>query len=119
MGNGIHQKFIVMDLRKLQQEMDSIGKMGFARKTDKQLWSYEYLSELHKSRCNGKQPSALQIFNNVENRKCKLTKKIVREIREKYKPNVYGKLRLAQEYGVSKTLIHKIIKGDSWKIDSG
>jgi hypothetical protein len=27
----------------------------------------------------------------------------------KYNPYVYGKLRLAKEYGVSKTLIHKIL----------
>ena len=40
----------------------------------------------------------------------KLSIEKIMEIRKKYNPYVYGKLRLAKEYGVSKTLIHKILK---------
>jgi DNA invertase Pin-like site-specific DNA recombinase len=55
----------------------------------------------------GIQPIAFKIFN--ENRKKKLSNDQISEIRKKYNPYVYGKLRLAKEYGVSKTLIHKIL----------
>lgn len=69
--------------------------------------SYEILSEIHKGKNMGIQPIAFKIFN--ENRKRKLSIDQILEIREKYNPYVYGKLRLAKEYGVSKTLIHKIL----------
>jgi hypothetical protein len=55
----------------------------------------------------GLQPIAFRIFN--ENRIRKLSNNQILEIRKKYNPYVYGKLRLAKEYGVSKTLIHKIL----------
>ena len=88
-------------------EIKKIQDSDYAKKTDKQLISYEILSELHKGKNLGIQPIAFRIFN--ENRKRKLSNNQILEIRQKYNPYVYGKLRLAKEYGVSKTLIHKII----------
>jgi DNA invertase Pin-like site-specific DNA recombinase len=44
-----------------------------------------------------------------------LNKEQVREIRRKYNPHVYGKKRLAIEYGVSVSVIYRIIKGVMWK----
>jgi hypothetical protein len=108
-----------MQLKKLQEELNSIKESSFAKKTDKQLISYEILSVTHRQNLDGKQPKALQIYNSFEYRKCKLTAKIVSEIRSKYNTNEYGKLKLAKEYGISKSVIHRIIKGESWKIDSG
>ncbi len=88
-------------------EIKKIQESDYAKKTDKQLISYEILSELHKGKNMGIQPIAFKIFN--ENRKRKLSIDQILEIREKYNPYVYGKLRLAKEYGVSKNLIHKIL----------
>jgi DNA invertase Pin-like site-specific DNA recombinase len=88
-------------------QIKKIQDSDYAKKTDKQLISYEILSELHKGKNMGIQPIAFKIFN--ENRKKKLSNDQISEIRKKYNPYVYGKLRLAKEYGVSKTLIHKIL----------
>jgi hypothetical protein len=88
-------------------EIKKIQDSDYAKKTDKQLISYEILSELHKGKNMGIQPIAFKIFN--ENRIRKLSNDQILEIRMKYNPYVYGKLRLAKEYGVSKTLIHKIL----------
>jgi hypothetical protein len=88
-------------------QIKKIQDSDYAKKSDKQLISYEILSELHKGKNMGLQPIAFKIFN--ENRIRKLSIDQILEIRMKYNPYVYGKLRLAKEYGVSKTLIHKIL----------
>jgi len=88
-------------------QIKKIQDSDYAKKSDKQLISYEILSELHKGKNLGIQPIAFKIFN--ENRIRKLSIDQILEIRMKYNPYVYGKLRLAKEYGVSKTLIHKIL----------
>jgi DNA invertase Pin-like site-specific DNA recombinase len=91
-------------------EIKKIQDSDFAKKTDKQLMSYEILSELHKGKNMGIQPIAFKIFNDNRTRKLSIEK--ILEIKRKYNPYVYGKLRLAKEYGVSKTLIHKILKNN-------
>ena len=96
-----------MTNKNILEELKKIENSDFAKKSDKQLISYEILSELHKGKNMGIQPIAFKIFN--ENRKRKLSIDKIIEIKKKYNPYVYGKLRLAKEYGVSKTLIHKII----------
>jgi DNA invertase Pin-like site-specific DNA recombinase len=64
----------------------------------------------------GIQASGLIPFNNPENRStCKLTRQQVEEIRKKHIPNRYGKAKLAKEYGVSRSVIYRILKGQSWK----
>jgi DNA invertase Pin-like site-specific DNA recombinase len=93
-------QFVLTEIKKIQDS-------DYAKKSDKQLISYEILSELHKGKNMGLQPIAFRIFN--ENRIRKLSNDQILEIRKKYNPYVYGKLRLAKEYGVSKTLIHKIL----------
>lgn len=104
-----------MDTKLIQKELDSIQKSSYAKKTDKQLMSYELLSQLHKLKNKGSQPLALVKFNQPLNRKCKLTHQQVNEIRIKYNCHVYGKLKLAKEYGVSPSVIYRIVKGKSWK----
>ena len=96
-----------MNNKVVLQELKKIQESEYAKKSDKQLISYEILSELQKGKNVGIQPIAFKIFN--ENRKRKLSIDKILEIRKKYNPYVYGKLRLAKEYGVSKTLIHKIL----------
>lgn len=110
-----------MDIRRIQIEVSKVSESGFARKTDKQLWSYQELSDRYYSVNKRKQPSSLVKFNAPGNRMCKLTKQQVKEIRKKYIPHVYGKKRLAIEYAVSPSVILRILKGNSWKIydDSG
>jgi hypothetical protein len=104
-----------MDIQKIQKEIEVIHNSSFAKKTDKQLLSYEMLSELHKNKYMGLQPLALVKYNKSENRKTKLTKEQVLGIRAKYNPHIYGKKRLSQEYGVSVSVIYRIIKGIMWK----
>lgn len=104
-----------MEREKLLQELIKIQNSSYAKKTDKQLLSYEKLSELHKEKYNGVQPEQLRPYNNPENKKIKLTREKVAEIRRKYTPHVYGKKKLAEEYGVSTSVIYRIIKGKSWK----
>ena len=104
-----------MNIKKIQSEIKIIESSSFAKKSDKQLMSYEILSELHKNQYQGVQPLALVKYNDSENRKTKLNKAQVREIRRKYNPHVYGKKRLAIEYGVSVSVIYRIIKGLMWK----
>ena len=104
-----------MNIKKIQSEIKKIESSSFAMKSDKQLMSYEILSELHKNQYQGIQPLALVKYNDSENRKTKLDKNKVREIRKKYNAHVYGKQRLAIEYGVSVSVIYRIIKGLMWK----
>ena len=104
-----------MDIRKIQEEINKIENAPFAKKTDKQLMAWDILSELYKQQYNGVQPLSLVKYNDSENRKTKLTKDKVREIRRKYNPHIYGKKRLAIEYGVSVSVIYRIIKGIMWK----
>ena len=104
-----------MDIKKIQKEINKVKMSPFASKTDKQLLAYEMLSELHKQKYQGLQPLALAKYNDSENRKTKLNKLKANEIRKKYNPYVYGKKRLAIEYGVSVTVIYKILKGQLWK----
>ena len=104
-----------MDIKQIQEEIDKIQSSPFSKKTDKQLLSYDLLSELHRQKYQGKQPLALVRYNDSENRRTKLTKNDVREIRRKYNPHVYGKKRLSIDYGVSVSVIYRIIKGIMWK----
>jgi len=105
-----------MDIQSIQKEVFIVCKADFAHKTDKQLWSYQELSDNYQLN-NGKlQPAALVRYNSPMNRVCKLSIQQVKEIRAKYIPHVYGKRRLAIEYGVSTTVILRILKWRSWKI---
>lgn len=99
----------------IQREIQKVVSSEFSKKTDRQLSSYQDLSDLYKSRMKGVQPPSLVRYNHPMNRNCKLTIQQVRSIREKYNPHVYGKNRLAEEYGVSKAVVNRIIKGVSWK----
>ena len=104
-----------MNKEKILNELKKIQESSFAKKTDKQLISYEVLSEMYKSQNKGVQPAALMKYNKAVNRHCKLSIENVEEIRSKYNPYVYGKQKLALEYGVSRSVIYRIIKGKSWK----
>ena len=105
-----------MDIHKIQKEVTNVGEGSFAHKTDKQLWLYQKLSESYLEAKKGQQPPALKKYNSYQNRKCKLTLKQVQEIRARYVPYVYGKKRLAAEFGVSPSVILRIIRGKAWKI---
>lgn len=104
-----------MERDKILEELMKIQNSSFAKKTDKQLLSYERLSEIHKEKYNGIQPEQLRPYNNPESKQKKLNREKVIEIRNKYSPYAYGKKRLAEEYGVSTSVIYRIIKGKSWK----
>ena len=99
-----------MNIKLIQTEVDKVGKSTFAKKTDKQLLSYEILSEFHKSKNNGSQPNSLVRYNSRAERQCKLTLDQVAEIIKKYNPHIHGKYLLAKEFGVSPNTIYKVIK---------
>jgi len=104
-----------MDIQAIQNEVSKVWDADYAKKTDKQLMSYQELSDRYNRECRGIQPPALAKYNLPVNRKCKLTVEQVRSIRNKYVPHVFGKVRLAQEYGVSPSVILRILRGESWK----
>jgi hypothetical protein len=104
-----------MDTERLQKIIDSIDQSNYAFKTDKQLASYEDLSIMYKQKYAGRQPPQLRKYKKRENGGCKLNEQLVDEIRKKYQPHVYGKLKLAKEYGVSTSVIYRVIKKEIWK----
>lgn len=103
-----------MDIKSIQAEVDKVTNTTFAKKSDKQLMSYDLLSSLHKSKYQGLQPTALKLFNDRKYKKCKLTAEQINEIRTRYNPHILGKYKLAKEYGVSPNMIYKIVNGKSW-----
>lgn len=107
-------KHLNIDL--IQSELNRIMNSDFVMKSDKKLEQYQNLSDRFKGKNKGIQASGLIPFNRPENRStCKLTREQVEEIRKKHIPKVYGKAKLAKEYGVSRSVIYRIIKGQSWK----
>lgn len=104
-----------MNKNKIQKLLDSIDNSDYAFKTDKQLASYEDLSLMYKQKYSGRQPPQLRGYKKRDSVCCKLNEHLVAEIRKKYQPHVYGKLKLAKEYGVSTSVIYRIIKKEIWK----
>jgi len=104
-----------MDTKKIQEEINKIHAAPFSKKSDKQLIAHDVLSTLHKQKYAGVQPIALVKYNKSENRKTKLSKVDVIAIRDKYNPYIYGRKRLAKEFGISVSLVHKIINRLKWK----
>ena len=104
-----------MDTKKIQEEINKIQAAPFSKKSDKQLIAHDVLSTLHKQKYAGLQPIALVKYNKSENRKTKLSKEDIISIRGKYNPHIYGKKRLAKEFGISVSLVHKIINRLKWK----
>ncbi len=54
------------------------------------------------------------IPNGEKSGSSKLTEEIVKEIRRKYKPGVYGKVKIARDYGIDPSHALRIVKGISW-----
>ena len=99
----------------IKDELKKIQCSGFLQKTDEQLWSYEELSRSQHDKLKGVQPECLRLYNSPSNRTCKLTPKMVKEIRSRYIPFVYGKQKLAREFGISTSVVYRILKNLSWK----
>ena len=104
-----------MDTKQIQDEINKINAAPFSKKSDKQLIAYDVLSILHKQKYAGLQPISLVKYNKSENRKTKLSKENVIAIRSKYNPHIYGKKKLAKEFGISISLVYKIINRLKWK----
>jgi hypothetical protein len=106
-------KHLKIDL--IQRELDLIMRSDLMVFSDRKLEQYQNLSEKFTGKNKGIQASGLIPYNLPENRTCKLTRRQVKEIREKYIPNHYGKAKLAKDFGVSRSVIFRILKGQSWK----
>jgi hypothetical protein len=100
---------------KLQEELERVLDSPFMNRTDAQIDGQIKLSELYQDRYQGAQPSSLEKYNDPEYRNCKLTMDQALEIRQKYVLGEYGKKRLAAEYGVSKSVITRILNNQSWR----
>lgn len=101
---------------RLQKELERVLDSYFMDRTDAQIDGQIKLSELYQDRYQGVQPASLEKYNDPKYRNCKLTMDQALEIRQKYIPGEYGKKRLATEYGVSKSVITRILNHQSWKI---
>jgi len=99
----------------IQRELDQISQASYAKMTDKKLQRIEDLSNYQREVLKGSQPPALRPYNSYKVRRTKLTVQMVTEIRNKYIPYVYGKKKLSQEYGVSPSVILRIIRHKSWR----
>lgn len=101
--------------KSIQEEINSMMDLPIMQRSDAQLDGQIKLSALYKDRFKGTQPASLEQYNDPEFRKCKLNRIQAEEIRSKYIPGEYGKKRLAAEYGVSKSVITRILNNQSWK----
>ncbi len=99
----------------LQEELDKVMSSPFMDRTDAQIDGQIKLSEIYRERYQGAQPPSLEIYNDPQYRNCKLTMDQALEIRQKYVLGEYGKKRLAAEYGVSKSVITRILNNQSWR----
>lgn len=105
------------ELTKTQQRIwTQLEEHPLMRRTDKQLEGQAKISLLYQDRLNGIQPEKLKEFNDPERRKCKINREQADKIRGSYIPGVHGKKTLAKEFGVSKAVITRILKNESWKI---
>lgn len=100
---------------KIQDELDKVMDLPFMDRTDAQIDGQIKLSELYRERYQGAQPPSLETYNDPQYRNCKLTMDQALEIRQKYVQGEYGKKRLAAEYGVSKSVITRILNYQSWR----
>jgi hypothetical protein len=67
--------------------------------------------------CSSKDNTAHAIIIGLrDNHGTKLTKQQVLEIRSKYIPRIYDTYMLAEEYNVSQSLIHNVIRNKSYKL---
>ena len=101
-----------------QELLNQIEDHPCMKRTDEQLAGQLKLSCLYQDRYQGSQPESLIEYNLPERRKCKINMEQADKIRKNYTPGTYGKKRLAKEFGVSKAVITRILKNESWKIKS-
>ena len=104
-----------MNIQQIQAKINKISGASFSTKTDRQLKAYEAQSVKMKKKYGDKQPPQLHPFRDRAKRNTKLTLEMVRDIRSKYEPFLYGILKLAQEYGVSKAQIRRILNHEVWR----
>lgn len=103
-------------MEELKALLDMVDGTHLAKKSDRQLETYDRLSSEYKLRYTTMTDEERTRYYPTTGRKTKLNWEQVIEIRKKYQPYVYGKARLAQEYGVSTSVVYRIIRGISWKI---
>ncbi len=99
---------------KTQQEIDALSASHISRMSEAQLRAIDDAlardgPEHHKK------VSTTPRMRSVGTRKTKLTMAQAERIRMTYAPYVYGTLRLALEYGVSRTTIIKIVRNQIFK----
>ena len=102
-------QIVTMDRNEIQRQIDALMQGHLSEMSDRKLRAIEearlrHTSEMDKRMCINKRIRA------PGKRKIKLTQQQAEEVRAKYSPYIYGKARLAEEYGVSATTIMKIVR---------
>lgn len=105
-----------LNLENLKAQINLVDQTHLAKKSDLQLQSYDKLSTEYKLRYNVMSDAEKSRRYITNGRKTKLTWDQVNEIRRKYQRFFYGKARLAEEYGVSVSVVFRILRGRSWKM---
>jgi hypothetical protein len=103
-----------MNRKEIQRQIDSLSETYLAKLSDRKLKAIEDARLRHISETN-KRMSTRERIRDPGRRKTKLTQQQAEEVRAKYSPFIYGKARLAEEYGVSTMTIVKIVRNQIFK----
>jgi hypothetical protein len=103
-----------MDKKKIQQQIDSLKATPLANLSDAQLRAINDALARHGDQIQQKITTTTR-KRSVGKRKTKLNLMKAIEIRKKYSMFLYGRPRLAQEYGVSEMTILKILRNQIYK----
>jgi hypothetical protein len=103
-----------MDKKEIQRQIASLNQGHLSKMSDRKLKAIEDARLRHSSEISNRM-SANGRIRAPGKRKTKLTQQQAEEVRSKYSPYIYGKARLAEEYGVSATTIMKIVRNKIFK----
>jgi len=103
-----------MNKEQLQEELDALKESHVAKLSDAQLRAIDDAMARDGPKM-AKKVSTTPRQRSTGKRRTKLTVVQAQELREKYIPYVYGRKRLAEEYGVSQMTILKILRNQIFK----
>jgi hypothetical protein len=98
----------------IQKELDALKSSHVAKLSDAQLSAINEAMARHGPDM-AKKMSTTPRQRSAGKRKTKLTANIITQIKSKYIPYIYGRKRLAEEYGVSQMTILKVLRNQIFK----
>lgn len=103
-----------MNKEQLQKELDTLKASHVAKLSDAQLSAIDDAMARHGPKME-KKVSTTPRQRSAGKRKTKLTANMITQIKSKYIPYIYGRKRLAEEYGVSQMTILKVLRNQIFK----